>query len=162
MFVCIAFRRQFKAKTGNWRSFVICSHECFRTSRRLHACDCFVFWFVHLTVCFNGTKRLLWLCSKSVLKTWISRQLTNVSWLKKIIWVIGVLRRTVVSQSLTTVLLRTPINQMIFFNQVMLLLGSNHFLIDKCLFVCFVDCYGTLETIIPSPKWMQRAMCLSI
>ena len=75
-------------------------------------------------------------------------------WLKKIIWVIGVLRRTVVSdwrsdnlcgshlqsqvfphrlskrQSLTTVLLRTPITQMIFFNQGMLLLGSNHFLIS--------------------------------
>ena len=60
-------------------------------------------------------------------------------WLKKIIWVIGVLRRTVVlwrwlphrlskRQSLTTVLLRTPITQMIFFNQGMLLLGSNHFL----------------------------------
>ena len=31
-------------------------------------------------------------------------------------------------QSLTTVLLRTPIIQMIFFNQGMLLLGSNHFL----------------------------------
>ena len=31
-------------------------------------------------------------------------------------------------QSLTTVLLRTPITQMIFFNQGMLLLGSNHFL----------------------------------
>ena len=30
---------------------------------------------------------------------------------------------------LTTVLLRTPIAQMIFFNQGMLLLGSNHFLI---------------------------------
>ena len=70
-----------------------------------------------------------------------------VPWLKKIIWVIGVLRRTVVSdwrfdnlcgshlqsqyltlKSLTTVLLRTPITQMIFFNQGMLLLGSNHFL----------------------------------
>ena len=32
-------------------------------------------------------------------------------------------------QSLTTVLLRTPITHMIFFNQGMLLLGSNHFLI---------------------------------
>ena len=32
-------------------------------------------------------------------------------------------------QSLTTVLLRIPITQMIFFNQSMLLLGSNHFLI---------------------------------
>ena len=76
-----------------------------------------------------------------------------IPWLKKIIWVIGVIRRTVVSgwrfdnrcgrvtwlwrwlphrlsklQSLTTVLLMTPITQMIFFNQGMLLLGSNHFL----------------------------------
>ena len=33
-------------------------------------------------------------------------------------------------QSLTTVLLRTPITQMIFFNQGMLLLGSNHLLIS--------------------------------
>ena len=32
-------------------------------------------------------------------------------------------------QSLTTVLLRTPITQKIFFNQGMLLLSSNHFLI---------------------------------
>ena len=31
-------------------------------------------------------------------------------------------------QSLTKVLFRTPITQMIFFNQGMLLLGSNHFL----------------------------------
>ena len=31
-------------------------------------------------------------------------------------------------QSLTTVLLRTPITQMIFFNQGVLLLGSNHFI----------------------------------
>ena len=34
-------------------------------------------------------------------------------------------------QSLTTVLLWTPITQMIFFNQGMLLLGSNHFLISR-------------------------------
>ena len=34
-------------------------------------------------------------------------------------------------QSLTRVLLRTPITQMIFFNQGMLLLGSNHFLIYR-------------------------------
>ena len=33
-------------------------------------------------------------------------------------------------ESLTTVLLRTPITQMILFNQGMLLLGSNHFLIS--------------------------------
>ena len=32
-------------------------------------------------------------------------------------------------QSLTTVFLRTPITHMIFFNQGILLLGSNHFLI---------------------------------
>ena len=37
--------------------------------------------------------------------------------------------------SLTTVLLRTPITQMIFFNHGMLLLGSNHFL------VLFLLCY---------------------
>ena len=34
-------------------------------------------------------------------------------------------------QTQTQVLLRTPITQMIFFNQGMLLLGSNHFLINK-------------------------------
>ena len=70
------------------------------------------------------------------------------SWLKKIIWVIGVLRKTVVSdgrfdnlcgshlqslwrwlphrlskrQSLTTVLVRTPITQVIFFNQVIIII----------------------------------------
>ena len=66
-------------------------------------------------------------------------------WLKKIIWVIGVLRRTVFGdwsfdnlcrsphrfskrQSPKAVLLRTSITQMIFFNQGMLLLGSNYFL----------------------------------
>ena len=82
------------------------------------------------------------------------RQQSWKPWLKKTIWVIGVLRRTVVSdwrfdnlcgshlqrrwlphrlskrQSLTTVLLRTPITQMVFFNHGMLLLGSNHFLIE--------------------------------
>ena len=53
--------------------------------------------------------------------------------LKKIIWVIGVLsfESSLLEsrEGLTTVLLRTPITQMIFFNQGMLLLGSNHFLI---------------------------------
>ena len=61
---CISkvFRLQYKANTGNWRLFVICSHECSRTSCRLHTCDCFVLWFVCLTVCFDGTKRFfrLW------------------------------------------------------------------------------------------------------
>ena len=84
---CISkvFRRQFKANTGNWRLFVICSHEYFRSSCRLHACDCFVFLFVHLSVCFDGTKRFLRLrlCGKSILKTWISRQLTNE---RSVIW----------------------------------------------------------------------------
>ena len=48
---------------------------------------------------------------------------SNIPWLKKIIWVIGVcLWRSVPHmlskcQSLTTVLLWTPITQMIFFNQ---------------------------------------------
>ena len=37
-------------------------------------------------------------------------------------------------QSLTKVLLRTPITQMIFFNQGMFLLGSNHFLISGSIF----------------------------
>ena len=86
---------------------------------------------------------------------------TTIPWLKKIIWVIRVLRRTVVCdwrldnlcgshlplwrwlphrlskrQSQTTVLLRTLITQMIFFNQVMLLLGWNHFLMNQyCLLV---------------------------
>ena len=43
-------------------------------------------------------------------------------------------------QSLTTVLLRTPITQMIFFNQGMLLLGSNHFLliIIIIIFILFI------------------------
>ena len=40
------------------------------------------------------------------------------------------LRRSAVS--MVVLLLRTPITQMIFFNQVMLLLGSNHFLIIGC------------------------------
>ena len=55
---------------------------------------------------------------------------------------IGVLRRTVCDsrfdnlcgsfrKSQTTVFLRTAITQMIFFNQGMLLLGSNHFLKNK-------------------------------
>ena len=41
------------------------------------------------------------------------------------------LHRLLKSQSLTTVLLRTPITRVIFFNQGLLLLGSNHFLIPK-------------------------------
>ena len=47
-------------------------------------------------------------------------------------------------QSITTVLLRTPITQMIFFNQGMLLLGSNHFLIDWLLFN-FIFNFSLLE-----------------
>ena len=38
---------------------------------------------------------------------------------------------------LTTVLLRTPTTQMIFFNQGMLLLGSNHFLMEYTL--CIIN-----------------------
>ena len=45
------------------------------------------------------------------------------SWLWR--WLV---HRLLKHQSLTTVLFRTPINQMIYFNQGMLLLGSNHFL----------------------------------
>ena len=48
-------------------------------------------------------------------------------WMKKIIRVIWVLRMAPVNHM---ILLRTPATQMIFFNQGMLLLGSNHFLID--------------------------------
>ena len=52
-------------------------------------------------------------------------QLTNTTtWLWR--WL---LHRLLKHQSLTTVLLRTPISQMIFFTKGMLLLGSNHFLI---------------------------------
>ena len=40
-------------------------------------------------------------------------------------------------QSLTTVLRRTPITQMTFFNQVMLFLGSNHFF-NFCYLVAVV------------------------
>ena len=51
-------------------------------------------------------------------------QLTNtITWLWR--WLPHRLSKR---QSLTTVLLRPPITQMIFFNQGMLLLGSNHFL----------------------------------
>ena len=119
----------------------------------------------------------------TLIRKWLELR-SNIPWLKKVIWVIGVLRRTVVCdwrldnlcgsylqcqvivlvswkfyllanqiahqgfcifnwlrlwrwlqcrlskrQSQTTVLLRTPITQMTFFNQGMLLLGSNHFLI---------------------------------
>ena len=39
---------------------------------------------------------------------------SNITWLKKIIWVIGVLRKDC---CITAVLLRTPVTQMIFFNQ---------------------------------------------
>ena len=92
-----------------------------------------------------------------------------VPWLKKIIWLTGV-RRTVVGdwrfedlcgshlqsqvidwlwrwlphrskrQSPTTVLLRTPVTQMIFLNRGMLLLGSNHFLRYCLSSVCCCCC----------------------
>ena len=72
-----------------------------------------------------------------LLRSWFEPR-SNIPWLKKIIWVIGVLRTTVVCdsedgcrmhrlskrQSQTTVLLRTPITQMIFFNQGYFLLSS--------------------------------------
>ena len=47
-------------------------------------------------------------------------------------------------QSLTTVLLRTRITRMIFFNQGMLVLGSNHFLKARLLLhvnSCYTPCY---------------------
>jgi len=91
------------------------------------------------------------------------------SWLKKIIWVIGVQRRTVVtdwcfdnlcgshlqSQVVvlgllrTSVLLKTPTTQMIFFNQGILLLGSNHFLI-------FLSVYLSLGSSRPNDGWIQQ------
>ena len=67
-----------------------------------------------------GTARLVCLEAAILIflliASWIirKRSTARLLWLKKIIWVIGVLRRT-------------P-TQMIFFNQGMLLLGSNHFL----------------------------------
>jgi len=42
----------------------------------------------------------------------------------------AILKKNFFYNLITTVLLRTPITQMIFFNQGMLLLGSNHFLIN--------------------------------
>ena len=52
------------------------------------------------------------ICAKAIFKVW--------RWLP---------HRLSKCQSVTTVLPRTPIIQMIFFNQSMLLLGSNHFLV---------------------------------
>ena len=67
-----------------------------------------------------------------MIRKWFQPNSNNIPWSKKIIWVIGVLRRTVVCdwcfdnepphrlrkrQSQTTVLLGTPVTQMIFFNQ---------------------------------------------
>ena len=115
-------------------------------------------------------------------------EVSGIPWLKKIIWVIGVLRRTVVSdlrfenlcgshlqsqvtwkptllwldvkstwlwrwlphrfskrRSLTTVLLRTPITQMIFFNQGMLLLVSNQFVVAR-------DYIKQLKTLFLTPR----------
>ena len=43
-------------------------------------------------------------------------------------------------QSLTTVLLRTPTTQMIFFNQGMLLLSSNHFLNNFHASISHIEC----------------------
>ena len=40
------------------------------------------------------------------------------------------------NNNLTTVLLRSPVTQMIFFNHGMLLLGSNHFLINLTVVFC--------------------------
>ena len=48
-------------------------------------------------------------------------------------------------QSITTVLLRTPITQMIFFNQGMLLLGSNHFLINVNTFKVIEACLSSFS-----------------
>ena len=53
-------------------------------------------------------------------------------------------------QSLTTVLLRTPVTHMIFFNKGMLLLGSNHFLID----IIFV--VGSVKGHFPWRSWYFR------
>ena len=93
----------------------------------------------------------------------------SLPWLKKIIWVIGVPRRTVVCdwrfhnlcggwlskhQSQTTVLLRTPITQMIFFNQGMLLLGSNHFHIK-------ISIYPTLQYNNQNQKTALHDCCMS-
>ena len=57
------------------------------------------------------TQTITWTLTKTI--TWLWR------WL---------LHRLSKRKSQTTVLLRTPITQIIFFNQGMLLLGSNHFL----------------------------------
>ena len=160
-------------------------------------CHCHVFF---LLLCVFEHGRYIWnTCNKRV----------KIPWLKKIIWVIGVLRRTVAfvsdwrfdnlcrshlksqvivlvensktmasdliahqdfwifnwlktitwllrwlphrlskRHSLTTVLLRTPITQMIFFNQGMLLLGSNHFLRVKMVVKFEVSDVASSEILI--------------
>jgi len=86
----------------------------------------------------------LWRChSEDVFRvTWLWRWLPH---------------RLLKRQSLTTVLLRTPITQMIFFNQGMLLLGSNHFL-NNC-FLWYIMFWHTVYLAIPtagnwSPPWL--------
>jgi len=51
-------------------------------------------------------------------------------------------------QSQTTAHLRTPITQMIFFNQDMLFLGSNHFLIQVRIIAKSSCLENSLDTIL--------------
>ena len=73
-----------------------------------------------------------------------------------------VLRRTVVDIVVlrrTTVLLRTPITQMIFFNQGMLLLGSNHFLNKRSVLISpnFIGYASQMAWDLPA--FLSRVYC---
>ena len=94
-------------------------------------------YFTHPDQTIN--KSLDWKRSSGWLESWEGLLLvTNVSTTcaEAIFRVKWLPHRLSKRQSLTTVLLRTPITQMIFFNQGILLLGSNHFLSRQRQWIC--------------------------
>ena len=90
---------------------------------------------LHQSYNFIRFEPLLWFQGQ-VVKSKTGAIIFEVPWLKMIVWVMGVLRRTVVGDWCFNNLCGShlqshlsPVTQMIIFYQSMLLLGSNHFLI---------------------------------
>ena len=98
---------------------------------------------------------------------WIEPR-SNIPWLKKIIWVIGVLRSYIQSQrtwlwrwlphslskrqSRTTVLLRTPITQMMFFNQGTMINQTDVLLLCSICFVSMHESWSPIRRLMKTRR----------
>lgn len=107
---------QWTGKANDWFNFIMCIRARFKAKDAPVSC----FRKKWLKVTYYGKCSLI---ENNYLGDWVTVLFRVNPWLLYRYWN---------CQSTATILLRTPVNQVIMFNQGMLLVGSNHFLNGKC------------------------------